>query len=111
MALRLSPRDPASYWTFCFHGLAAFAAGRFDEAAEWAQKAIHLYEPFPSAHRLLVASYGQLGETAKARAALEALLAIAPGTTIARTRMGVPWKRPADMERYIDALRAAGMPE
>ncbi|MFZ0712407.1 MAG: hypothetical protein WAM53_20370 [Terrimicrobiaceae bacterium] len=33
-ALRLSPRDPANYWTFAFLGLADFADERYEEAAE-----------------------------------------------------------------------------
>jgi adenylate cyclase len=110
-ALRLSPRDPANYWTYAFFGLADFSEGHYEEAAEWALKAMHLQQDFPTAHRLLAASYSRLGLTAQAEAAIEGLLAIAPGTTIARTRAGVPWKDPAIMDRYLDALRNAGLPE
>ena len=110
-ALRLSPRDPANYWTFGFLGLAEFADERYNEAVAYAHKALHLYQNFPTAHRLLAASYGQLGQTEQARTALNALLSVAPGTTIAKTRAGVPWKDAATMERYLDALRRAGLPE
>ena len=110
-ALRLSPRDRANYWTFAFFGLADFADERYEEAVEWAQRAIHLYQKFPTAHRLLTASRRQLGQTAKARAALIALLSVAPGTTVAKIRAAVPWKDPAVMERYLEALRTAGLPE
>jgi TolB-like protein/class 3 adenylate cyclase/Flp pilus assembly protein TadD len=109
--LRLSPRDPVNYWTFAFHGLADFADGRYEEAAEWARKAIHLYHRFPTAHRLLAASCSLLGQTENARSALAALLSSAPGSTIGKTRAAVPWKDPAVMERYLDALRQAGLPE
>jgi adenylate cyclase len=110
-ALRLSPRDPANYWTFAFQGLADFADGRYDHAAEWARKAIHLYHRFPTAHRLLAASCTLLGQSDAARSAVRALLGSAPGTTIATTRAAVPWKDTAVMERYLDALRNAGLPE
>lgn len=110
-ALRLSPRDPANCWTYAFFGLAEFSEERYEEAAEWALKSIHLQPDFPTAHRLLAASYGQKGDAAKAQAALEGLLAIAPGTTIASTRAGVPWKDPAIMDRYLGALRKAGLKE
>ena len=110
-ALRLSPRDPANNWTFAFQGLADFADERYEDAAEWARKAIHLYHRFPTAHRLLAASCTLLGQIDKARSALAALLSSAPGTTIARTRTAVPWKDPVVMERYLDALRKAGLPE
>jgi len=110
-ALRLSPRDPLNYWTYAFLGLADFADGRYEDAAEWAHKAIHLYHKFPTAHRLLTACCTVLGQTEKARAALAALLSTAPGTTIAKTRAAVPWKDPTVMDRYLDALREAGLPE
>jgi TolB-like protein/class 3 adenylate cyclase/Flp pilus assembly protein TadD len=110
-ALRLSPRDPANYWTFAFLGLAEFADERYDEAVERAHQAIHLHRKFPTAQRLLAASHARLGRTAQARAAVEELLRVAPGTTIAKTRMSVPWKEAAVMERYVEALREAGLPE
>ena len=100
-----------NYWTFAFHGLADFADGRYEEAAECARKAIHLYHRFPTAHRLLAASCSLLGQTENARSALAALLSSAPGSTIGKTRAAVPWKDPAVMERYLDALRQAGLPE
>lgn len=110
-ALRLSPRDPANHWVHAFLGLAAFAAGDDDGAAEWARQAIHLYPAFPVAHRLLAASLSALGQADKAKAALAGLLAVAPGATIANTRAGVPWKQPEVMERYLDTLRRAGLPD
>jgi TolB-like protein/class 3 adenylate cyclase/Flp pilus assembly protein TadD len=110
-AQRLSPRDPMNYWMYAFHGIAAWSAGRYDDAADWARKAIHVYPEFPTAHRLLAASQAALGRIEEARAALAALFGIVPDASIARTRTGVPWKRPEDMERYLDALRRAGMPE
>ena len=110
-ALRLSPRDPVNYWTFAFQGLADFAEARYEDAAEWARKAIHLYDRFPTAHRLLAASCTLLGQTDDAQSALAALLSSAPGSTIARTRAAVPWKEPVVMERYLNALRKAGLPE
>jgi adenylate cyclase len=110
-ALRLSPRDPANYWTFAFLGLADFADGRYEDAAEWARKAIHLYHRFPTAHRLLAASCTLLGQSDAARSAVRALLSSAPGTTITTTRAAVPWKDPVVMERYLEALRNAGLPD
>jgi adenylate cyclase len=110
-ALRLNPRDPANYWIYAFWGLAAWTAGRYDDAADWARKGIHTYPEFPTAHRLLAASLSAAGLIERARDAVAALLRIAPGTTIARTRAGVPWKKPEDMEHYLDALRRAGLPE
>lgn len=110
-ALRLSPRDPTNCWTFAFLGLAEFADEHYDEAIEWGLKALHLNPRFPTANRLLAASYGISGRPAEARMAMAELLQVAPNTTIAKTRAGVPWKDEAVMERYLEALRKAGLPE
>jgi adenylate cyclase len=110
-ALRLSPRDPSNYWTFAFFGLADFADERYADAAEWACRAIHLHQKFPTAHRLLTASCALLDQPEKARSALQALSSSAPEATIAKTRGAVPWKHSAVMERYLNALRKAGLPE
>jgi TolB-like protein/Flp pilus assembly protein TadD len=110
-ALRLNPRDPGNYWIYAFFGLAEWSAGRYDDAADWARKGIHVYPEFPTAHRLLAASLSAAGEIARAEEAVAGLLRIAPGVSIARTRAGVPWKKPEDMERYLDALRRVGLPE
>ena len=110
-ALRLSPRDPANHWCHAFLGLAAFAEGDDAAAAEAARQAIHLYPAFPVAHRLLAAALSALGRPDKAKAALTGLLAVAPGATIANTRAGVPWKQAEVMDRYLDALRRAGLPD
>jgi adenylate cyclase len=110
-ALRLSPRDPINYWIYAFYGIAEWSAGRYEDAVDWARKAIHVYAEFPTAHRLLAASHASLGQVEKARAALAPLFRIVPDSSIARTRAGVPWKKPEDAERYLDALRTAGMPE
>jgi TolB-like protein/tetratricopeptide (TPR) repeat protein len=110
-AMRLNPRDPTGYWIYAFFGLAEWSAGRYDDAVDWARKGIHVYPEFPTAHRLLAASLSSAGRMDEARGAVAGLLRIAPGTTITKTRAGVPWKKSEDMERYMDALRRAGLPE
>ncbi|MGO4450333.1 adenylate/guanylate cyclase domain-containing protein [Phyllobacterium sp. TAF24] len=111
MAIRLSPRDPANYWTFAFFGMAEFADGHYDAAAEWARKALHMNYNFPTDHRVLLAALGEMGDANATRAALDGLLSVAPETSITTTRVGVPWKTPEHLERYLDALRKAGLPE
>jgi TolB-like protein len=110
-ALRLSPRDPANYWTYAFLGLADFAEGCYEDAAEWARKALHLQPGFPTANRLLAACCALLGQDGEARAAVAELLRAAPGATLAGTRASVPWRDAAVMTRYLDALRRAGLPD
>ncbi|QND55037.1 adenylate/guanylate cyclase domain-containing protein (plasmid) [Phyllobacterium sp. 628] len=111
MAIRLSPRDPSNYWTFAFFGMAEFTEGHYEAAVEWARKALHINYNFPTGHRVLLAALGELDDADATRTALNNLLRVAPETSIATTRSGVPWKKAEDLQLYLDALRKAGLPE
>ena len=110
-AIRLSPRDPLHVFWFNTLSLAAFVAGRYGEAAEWAEKTIEVNDEYAGGFRILAASYGQLGELEKAAAALERLLQLSPGMTLGGTRMQLPFKAEEDMARFLDGLGAAGLKE
>ena len=64
-------------------------------------------------NRLAAPSYVCLDRPDQAGAAIEELLEYDPDYSIAKFRMdmGVRYKNPADLERWIDDLRAAGLPE
>jgi predicted Zn-dependent protease len=91
--------------------VAAFGAGRYRDAVEWARKAIQENPQFPGGYRTLAAAHGQLGESAEAQGALEAFLRLMPGHTVDDIKRQAPWKRPADMARYLEGLHKAGLPE
>jgi tetratricopeptide (TPR) repeat protein len=108
-AIRLSPRDPFMVYWVGHLGLAAFAVERYDEAREWGVKTIRENPQFPGGHRLLAASCGQLDPKKEAQTALNELLLLMPGMTTDDVRQQVPFKKCADMERYLDGLRKAGL--
>jgi TolB-like protein/cytochrome c-type biogenesis protein CcmH/NrfG len=108
-AIRLSPMDPFMVYWFGHLGLAAFAAECYEDAVEWAAKTIQQNPRFPGGHRLITASYGQLGKIHEARASLQELLRLMPGMTADDVRRQVPYRKPADMERYIQGLQKAGL--
>jgi adenylate cyclase len=60
---------------------------------------------------LLAASYGQMGLTDEAREAWRELLRVNPGYSIEQRRKVLPYKNPADFERFVEGLRKAGLPE
>jgi tetratricopeptide (TPR) repeat protein len=108
-ALRLSPRDP---FNFAWHYLLAFAlfvAGRYDEALCAVEKSVRENPSVPGAYRVRAASLSELGRIDQARSALADFLRLAPDATVASTRAQVPLKGPGDLDRYIAALKRAGL--
>jgi tetratricopeptide (TPR) repeat protein len=110
-AMRLSPRDLLKCFWLLWRGFAEFVEERHEEAAEWGRKALQINPDFPGGHRMLAASCGRAGRIDEARAALDQLSRLAPGQTVETIRTQLPIKRPEDLERYLDGLRKAGLPE
>ncbi|MEJ2122367.1 MAG: tetratricopeptide repeat protein [Alphaproteobacteria bacterium] len=109
--MRLSPRDPFKYLWIMWRGYAELSQERYDEAAECARLSLQTNPDFPAALQLLAASYAQLGRIDEARDAIDQLLRVVPGQTVETAGSQLPLKRPEDMERYLDGLRNAGLPD
>jgi TolB-like protein/Flp pilus assembly protein TadD len=111
-ARRLSPFDRYSFFYAFTVAMANFDAGRFEQAAEWADRALHDQPRLASALRLKVAALAYLGDLDEARAELMRLLAIDPKLTIADYRAYAAHFLASDvLELQIAGLRLAGMPE
>jgi len=111
-AMRLSPRDAHIATWYNYLAVAAFVVGRDAEAAEWSRKTIQANPTFPGGYRSLAASAGNLGLIDEARSAREKLQELLPHLTLSQLRESLPYfKDPDTMERYLDGLRAAGLPE
>lgn len=112
-AMRLSPRDPELYHFLYAIGMAHFVAGRYDDAATWAEKAENErpasigFGPL----RLLAATYAHLGRSDEAREAFASVLEVTPHISATGIRNAIHFSRPEDLERYLDGLRKAGLPE
>ena len=87
----------------------ARAAGRYAEAAEWAEKTVLVNADYAGGYRILAASYGQLGAADQARDALKRLLQLSPGMTLGATKAQLPFKAEQDMARFLDGLSTAGL--
>jgi TolB-like protein len=113
-ALRLNPRDPQVH-VWCINaGVAKFLLGKEEEAADWLLRSIESNRNHPTSHLVLAGVLARLGRLADARSEVQACLTIAPTMTIARVRATSPSDHPnvlAGLERIIDGLRKAGLPE
>jgi TolB-like protein len=113
-ALRLSPRDIGAYWWIFCVGRAKIQLGADAEAVAWFRRSIEANRNFPSAHFALAAALGLIGALDLARAAAKVGLALNPGFTIRRFRVGASSDNPtylAGLERLCAGMRLAGVPE
>jgi tetratricopeptide (TPR) repeat protein len=115
-ALRLSPRDAMAYIWMYFAGLANLHLGKFEQAVAWFRRAIEANRNYPAANFNLAAALAQLGRMDEARSAANAGLALNPAFAIARARAA--WAAMSDdprwlagLERNLEGLRKAGVPE
>ena len=111
-ALRLSPFDPLGYYVGGGLAVAHLAARRFEEAIEWADRALHDQPRFTVAVRAKVVANAHLGRLDEARAEVGRMLALYPGLTIASwgAFAATPFA-PELVELYVTGLRKAGLPE
>ncbi len=111
-ARRLNPFDPIDYLSTISIALTHIAAKRFEEAIEWADRALHDQPRLITAMRVKTAAYAHLGRLGEARAELKRVLAIDPRLTIARYRAALaPALAPEVFELFAVGLRRAGLPE
>ena len=110
-AERLNPRDPSHPWYALTRITAAFVVGRYEEQVEWSQKMTEEAPDHPAGWRFLAAGYGSLGRQAEAQEACRGLLRVVPHYTIELARTSATGVREEDLERLLDGLRKAGVPE
>jgi TolB-like protein len=110
-ARRLSPFGP--YTTFYAGSIAVahFAARRFEQAIEWADRSLHDQPRLFSSMHVKIAANAHLGRLDAARAELSRVLAIDPQPTIAGFRDYAHFAAPEVLELFVTGLRLAGLPE
>ena len=110
-AIRLSPLDPGLWAMQSSIALAHFIAGHYDEASNWAEKALREGTNFLPAFRVTVASNALVGRKEEARNALRRMLQIDPTARISNAVERALFRRPQDVARMEEGLRIAGLPE
>ena len=110
-ARRLSPFDRHAFGYAVNIAVAHLVARRFEQAIEWADRALHDQPRTVVGMRAKVVALAHLGHLDKARAELSRVLAIDPKLTIAGFREQAVYQAPEVLELYVDGLRLAGLPE
>ena len=108
-AMRLSPLYPD--WFLGELGRAYFQTGRHEEAIEVLTERLRQNPDSGEALVLLATAASAAGRPEQARQALAEFLEPRPSYTLAQYADGEFYKDPEDLQRVLDALRDAGLPE
>jgi adenylate cyclase len=112
--MRLSPLDPILYLPQCGLALAYFLLGRYNDASLSAADALLENPQFHPALRISAATNALSGRLEDAQEAVARLREIDPGLRVSNLGHMFPlypfWQRSA-VEKYVDGLRKAGLPE
>jgi adenylate cyclase len=105
-AFRLNPYHPEWYWGVLWR--AHFGVGNYAAALDALLK---ISNPFGNIYQRLAATYPYLNRMEEARAAVAKLREIEPNASIELYARTEPLKRKEDLQRLLDGLRKAGLPE
>ena len=111
IGLRLSPHDAHVFYSYAIMALAAYAAGEYDEAAQWARRSAALNARFNANLRFLAASLAASGKVDEAREAAKKLLILNPTFRARKFAEGHAFKDPDKRRLFGDHLVLAGLPE
>ncbi|MFO7802344.1 MAG: tetratricopeptide repeat protein, partial [Desulfovermiculus sp.] len=108
-AIRLNPFGSSTY---LFNlGLSYLFSGQYEEAIAACEKATTREPNNFGAQLALTVAYGLSGHEKEARAAASEVLRLNPKFSVEYYSKTLLYKRQADKDRFIDALRKAGLPE
>jgi tetratricopeptide (TPR) repeat protein len=107
IAIRLNPIPPNMYlWSL---GLSYCYMGQYEEAITWGEKAIRQAPDSLLANRCMTAIYSLSGREEEARLQAAEVLRIQPKFSLKKFEKKLKYKEKTDRERYIGALRKAGL--
>ena len=110
-AMRLSPLDSEIYRMQAGTAMAHLLAGRLDEAASWAEKAVTNLPSFLIAAGVIAASHALAGREDDARRAMQRVRELDPALRVSGVKDWLPFQRPEDLALFAGGLRKAGLPE
>jgi adenylate cyclase len=108
-AIQLNPRVPSPY--LLVQGEIDFTTGRYPDAIASLERALEMNPTAPRTHLWLAAAYARAGRIDDARWMTEQLRVLHPTLTLTRLRDAFPFQDGSQLERLLDGLRRAGLPE
>jgi tetratricopeptide (TPR) repeat protein len=108
LAMRMSPHDRQNSIYMGGMGVANYLAGRYNEAIDWARKAVQQGPSMTAPHRILCASLAQAGRLDEARRVLDRVRDMQPYISIDWVERMVPYTS-AQLPHFLAGLRKAGL--
>lgn len=100
--MRLNPHHPFFYlWTL---GHAYYVAGRSGDAVDAFNRVLERNPNCLPAHAFLAVLYTEMGQAKRAQEAWDQAARLSPGASPAHLRQRLPYRRPADLERFLTAV-------
>jgi adenylate cyclase len=108
-AVRLNPHHPD--WYLIGLGRIHYMLGRHEDTIPPLQRLVDNAPDLAFGRLSLAANYLAVGRLEDGRAEIAAVLEASPSLTVAQVGAIVPFARQEDLDRYLDLLRQAGLPE
>jgi hypothetical protein len=105
--MRLNPRYPFFYLWTLGHGY--YLTGRTADAVDAFTRVVQQNPDFLPAHAYLAVLFTETGRAQEARQAWDTTRRLGPGASAANIRERLPYRRPADLDRFLTAARQAGL--
>jgi len=107
IAIRLNPIPPGNhFWSL---GLSYAYTEQYEEAIKWCEKSVRKEPDDLLARMMMTVVYSLSGKDEKARAEADEVLRIQPKLSLEKFKKKLTYKREEDRERFLGALRKAGM--
>ncbi len=110
-SIACSPRDPMAVTQGFGGALAAVHAQEFEMALRFCERVLDRAPRMPNVLRIKAVACQQLGRHEDARAAVAAVRTLDPTETIEVVARVNPLREWGGFQRFLDALRAAGLPD
>ena len=108
VAMRMSPHDRQNSIYMGGTAVAHYLADRYDQAIEWARKAVQQGPSMTAPHRILCASLAQAGRLDEARIVLERVREMQPYISIDWITRMVPYTS-RQMPKFLGGLKKSGL--
>jgi tetratricopeptide (TPR) repeat protein len=107
-AMRLDPRSPRPQYLWAL-GQTYRLMGRYEEAMTVQKKALSLWPNYLPSHVHLASIDSELGWESEAQAEAAEIVRLSPNFSLESIRQRLPYKDPVVLERFLAALRQAGL--